>query len=553
MTLGGYDSAKFQPNEVEFDFAMDPTRQLVTQLQGVTYSDGKEEKKMLKEGILALVDSTVPYIWLPQSACEAFEDAFGISWDPIRNLYLVKDDTHEDLVKTNPSLTFSLATGGQSVNITFPYAAFDLNASYPVVKNESRYFPLQRAPNDRSYTLGRTFLQEAYIITNYETSTFSLSQALFDGAPSHIVPITSNVNGSSEAGATGGATKSKGKSGGLATGAIAGIVVAVIILAIIAAVGAFLWRRRRKQQEKDRAAEFHKAATAYPPDIKLPEGSTARTSTDDSRLEKSHMESTVHSGDRPMTPVNEVEGDPGPSQPHELPANRLSRGDFPPGELSSTTDLLPATELPSPGLHGILLRSELSTPDPTSQELPTPDPSAELPSPPLLPKQRPQSQRMDSSGSESSFGRDVLGIGHRRAQSDNSRPGSSRNDAEGLTDSPTDVESPVLPIDSPVVAQDRSVQQLAKRPGYARQDSDTITTRLSTAHVTNEESEPPSRFGTIKENTRKGSETSEVGSVSSLGDSPVVRKPVPFGRQSVDAARSTLHEEDEDKAEKAKE
>ena len=133
-------------------------------LQSVTYSTSKTETPLLPDGVLALVDSTVPYLWLPESACTAFENAFGISQDPISNLYLVNDTQHETLLKQNASVMLQLAnglTGGPSVNITLPYASFDLQAEYPLVKSQSRYFPLQRANDDSQVTLGRTFFQEA--------------------------------------------------------------------------------------------------------------------------------------------------------------------------------------------------------------------------------------------------------------------------------------------------------------------------------------------------------------------------------------------------------
>ena len=133
-------------------------------MQGITYSAGKTQTSLLSEGVLAQVDSTVPYLWLPQSVCTAFEDAFGIVWDPIHALYLVNDTLHETLLKENPSVVFQLAngiSGGPSVNITLPYASFDLQVEYPLVKSPTKYFPLQRAADDSAVTLGRTFLQEA--------------------------------------------------------------------------------------------------------------------------------------------------------------------------------------------------------------------------------------------------------------------------------------------------------------------------------------------------------------------------------------------------------
>ena len=163
MTLGGYDASRFTPNNISFTFAPTVERQLVVAIQSITYSTNKTQTPLLSEGILALVDSTVPYLWLPQSACSAFESAFGITWDELHNLYLVNDTLHEKLIQENPSVTLQLANSltGPSVNITLPYSSFDLVAQYPLVLNTSRYFPLQRASDDNSYTLGRTILQES--------------------------------------------------------------------------------------------------------------------------------------------------------------------------------------------------------------------------------------------------------------------------------------------------------------------------------------------------------------------------------------------------------
>ena len=114
---------------------------------------------------MPLVDSTVPYLWLPESTCEAFQQAFGLTWDPIHNLYTVNDTSHKANLKSNASITFELSnslTGGSpSVNITLPYASFDLVATAPLVSSQTRYFPLQRGNDDTQYTLGRTFLQES--------------------------------------------------------------------------------------------------------------------------------------------------------------------------------------------------------------------------------------------------------------------------------------------------------------------------------------------------------------------------------------------------------
>lgn len=129
-------------------------------------TDSNSETPLLDQPILALVDSTVPHIWLPEQSCKEFEKAFGITHDIVSDLYLINDTIHDALIKRDASIKFELSNvlnGGPSVNITLPYASFDLNVAntVPYVRSPSRYFPLRRAQNDSQYTLGRTFFQES--------------------------------------------------------------------------------------------------------------------------------------------------------------------------------------------------------------------------------------------------------------------------------------------------------------------------------------------------------------------------------------------------------
>ena len=158
----------FTPNDVNFSFAPAPTRQLVVGLKSITYSDAKNQNSpLLPQSILTLVDSTTPQIWLPLAACQAFEKAFGIVYDPIPNLYLVNQTVHDSLLRQNANITFELSntlSGGPSVQITLPYASFDLEIGPPFAKNISKYFPLRRAADDTQNTLGRTFMQESSVL-----------------------------------------------------------------------------------------------------------------------------------------------------------------------------------------------------------------------------------------------------------------------------------------------------------------------------------------------------------------------------------------------------
>lgn len=142
---------------------------------------------------MALIDTTLPYLWLLLQACQNFETAFGLSWDPSTSMYLVNDTIHQQLQNLNPSVTFIIGNSStnQSVNITLPYGAFDLQASNPIYPNGTNYFPLRRASNPYQYILGRAFLQEAYLFVDFEERNFSISQVLF---PLNAAPIIITID-----------------------------------------------------------------------------------------------------------------------------------------------------------------------------------------------------------------------------------------------------------------------------------------------------------------------------------------------------------------------
>jgi hypothetical protein len=161
LTLGGYDAARFTPNNVTFGFGADTSKSLLVGIQSIVTSNGDD---LLPSGIIVVIDSTVPDMWVPHESCQKFEHAFGLVQDSSSGLYLVNDTWHDALIARNVSMTFTLGPkvdGGETVEISIPYASVDLNMSFPETNLSSRYFPLRCAENDTQYTLGRFFLQES--------------------------------------------------------------------------------------------------------------------------------------------------------------------------------------------------------------------------------------------------------------------------------------------------------------------------------------------------------------------------------------------------------
>lgn len=279
LTFGGYDRTRFVPNNLTFNFGIDISRDLLVGVQAI--SSGPDSQSLLPNGIIAFIDSTVSQIWLPLEACQRFETVFGLVWDADTELYLVYGTLHDTLVSKNANITFTLGkteSRGQTIDITLPYASFDLTARYPLVSNatsSSRYFPLKRAANDKQYTLGRAFLQEAYVIpmsslhltfiaqgramlirpidsqfryviVDYDRSNFSVSQALFPdpSVSSHLVPVLPPQTGSSTA-----STPLPAHHHGLSKGLIAGIVIAAVIFIVLLIIATlFVMRKLRSRR-----------------------------------------------------------------------------------------------------------------------------------------------------------------------------------------------------------------------------------------------------------------------------------------------------------------
>ena len=142
------------------------TRELMVELESVVSVDPKGvPKSLLVKPIPMLLDSTVSHIWLPVDTCQKFESAFGLAYDPISNFYYVDDKLHDQLTKQIANITLALGVPGADgsfVNITLPYASFDLDISryHPEAKQASKYFPLRQAHDESQYTLGRAVFQE---------------------------------------------------------------------------------------------------------------------------------------------------------------------------------------------------------------------------------------------------------------------------------------------------------------------------------------------------------------------------------------------------------
>jgi hypothetical protein len=253
LTLGGYDESRIKNENLTLHFGPDQSRDFLVGIQEITQTTRGGTTELLPKGILAAIDSGVSQIWLPIEACQRFERAFHLAYDVSTDLYLVNDSLHETLLAQDAEVTFILGdniSGGANIRVTLPYASFDLTAEYPLAQNSTRYFPLKRAANDTQYTLGRTFLQEAYLIADYERQRFTVSQVSWNASSmQNIIPICPvNVTD------CGGQTQNDPNESVIAKGAIAGIVVGALVgsALICSLTWYFIIRPRQSPLQKHR-------------------------------------------------------------------------------------------------------------------------------------------------------------------------------------------------------------------------------------------------------------------------------------------------------------
>jgi hypothetical protein len=269
LTLGGVDLNRYIPNDISFDMAsgFEPVVSVnAISVSSEPLSTSATRPNWTQESVSLLgssqaelftIDSSTPFLWLPDKVCDAFAKALNLRYNDTLQLYVYGNGTGPSvLADWNMTFTFTLADlpgSSKTLDITLPYDAFNQQLSFPFPAMNATfsspaidYFPLRRASNNTQFTIGRVLLQEVYLAVDYERNNFSISQAKFaNNAVTNVklAAITRPANS-----IFGGPTTSS--TGGLSTGAKAGIGAGIAIL-VIAIVGVVvcLWKRRRNASE----------------------------------------------------------------------------------------------------------------------------------------------------------------------------------------------------------------------------------------------------------------------------------------------------------------
>lgn len=231
LVLGGYDLNCILGKLATFAFRRNSNALFVTvSAIAIDYQPGSgKSQAATTKSFEAILDSTLPYLFLPRETCDELEKMLNLRYDDATNLYLLspKNLTINKAAIENLRFQINGDTEGNGIVISFPYLAFESNASWTWGwDGDQPIFPLRRT-NSTTAVLGRVFFQEAYVIADYEKDVFMISQVnTTTSSEFNLTSILGNPN------ATSNASTEVVHPTGLSGGAIAGIAIGIVVLIV---------------------------------------------------------------------------------------------------------------------------------------------------------------------------------------------------------------------------------------------------------------------------------------------------------------------------------
>ncbi|RAO69775.1 uncharacterized protein BHQ10_005787 [Talaromyces amestolkiae] len=127
-----------------------------------------------------LVTGTDPYLYLPQSTCDAIATHLPVSYNASLGLYLwnTKTTQYTKIVRSPSYISLTFAANASSTSdakmndtmtIKVPFVLLDLKLESPLVDESTAYFPCMGTANGGLNVLGRAFLQAAFVGVNWAT------------------------------------------------------------------------------------------------------------------------------------------------------------------------------------------------------------------------------------------------------------------------------------------------------------------------------------------------------------------------------------------------
>ncbi|MCJ1475655.1 hypothetical protein MMC13_004318 [Lambiella insularis] len=122
LVLGGFDLNRFHNNDITFQLSPDMNPVVSIEQLSVTAApaavsnlsalwSGNAQISLFdaSDSYLFTIDSSTPFLWLPEAVCAKLEEAFNITYNDEVQLYLLSDTQHQTLKIANLSFTYDVA------------------------------------------------------------------------------------------------------------------------------------------------------------------------------------------------------------------------------------------------------------------------------------------------------------------------------------------------------------------------------------------------------------------------------------------------------------
>lgn len=301
LVLGGYDESRLSsPLSSASTFTLSASQTVpmvnVTSLS-LQYGATERSVDLVEESasFTAIIDSTLPYLYLPDTICDALAERLGLIYDDFNDLYTVNDTQRATNLNSVDTLKLQLsdALGGTAAtSITFNFRALDMSTSWPILNanNTSEGFiPIRKAR--KTPILGRTFFQEAYVIMDYDRRNFTVMQTRYDdpAPPETLVGMYNSTYMSLADYTRSVSPNGQNQSGSpdrrsLSGSAVAGIVTGVLVFGLACGIAFWVIRRRKRTRKAPTIAlrehfdddkftnlhEVHEAPSDVPAELEQP-------------------------------------------------------------------------------------------------------------------------------------------------------------------------------------------------------------------------------------------------------------------------------------------
>lgn len=340
LVFGGYDSAVFDLNNTQ-QYAMrnvgsNGGRRMEAKLNDIVYrwtDSGDTDNSILSAPQTVVIDTTTPYLWLPQKAVDSLTRTAGAVWNDTMDSYVMpRSCDGSDCSASAKSSYFALLDfifegTGQKITISFG-TYFRLQSLWYDSFSSDNFLilPIRAlASDDAPIVFGRSVMAGIHLWVDYDANYFGLKaanetytkQVIVGWSPETHLPITNqaiiaaplNSDTSSDLNSTSPSNSNSTQNKPRPIKTIAGISGGIVIFVVVGSILACCWLKRRR---RDAARRKHPITQSTLGPSELPNSTVGRK--DGEYIKMNELENKNPVGPYPPPPAY-----PPPPQQQQFP------------------------------------------------------------------------------------------------------------------------------------------------------------------------------------------------------------------------------------------